>query len=228
MRTQGAFYADTPHNGGFIFYGANELFGGFSGGTISSNLALTRNAAGDYSFNRTAAGAETYIVVANLAEIKRLVETTPPSGMPFQEQFGAAAGTAGYPAGAAGLPPFSGATQLTPPTGPTAKGLEVTDVVAIYQVGVVDLSAASLTVKRTVFANNTANTITTPAISATALPLTAAGDATGPYVVVRAVTTPSFETADLSDLAVELSVTMANTGTIRIYGIGFHVTFNFD
>lgn len=222
MRTQGAFFADTAHNGGWILYDAVDLT------TFSSNLVLTRNAVGDYSLNRTAGGAETYIPVACFSNLRKLTTYPGINGMPFQEHFGTAAGGAGYPAGAPGLPPFTGATQLTPATAPTPKGLQVTDVVAIYQVGVVDLTSASLSLNRTVFANNVANAITNVPISATALPLTAAGDATGPYVVTRAVTTPVFEVTDLSDLALELTVVMANTGTIRIYGLGFHVNYNYN
>lgn len=218
MRTQGAFYADTAHQGGWVFYDATMLF------PFSANLVLTRNALGDYSFNRTAAGAETYQLVAPLADVKRLIEVST-APLPFQEQFGTAAGGAGYPAGAPGVPPFTGATQLTPPTGAPAKGIKLRDCVAIYTVGVAALTAASLSLNRTVFANNVANAITNIPIDATALPLATQAN---PYVVVRAVTTPSFETADLSDAALELSITMQNTGTIRLYGLGFHFDFNFD
>lgn len=222
MRTQGAFYADTPHSGGFVWYDAVHL------APYSANLVLTRNALGDYSLNRTAAGAETYTPGVGLALLKRLQVYPGVNGMPFQEQFGTAAGAAGYPAGAAGLPPFTGATQLTQPTTEPPKGIEIVDVVAVYSVGVANLTAASLALERTTFANNVALAKTAVAIDATALPLTSAGDATGPYVVTRAVTTPAFEVTDLSDIYLELSVTMANTGTIKIYGLGAHVQFNYD
>lgn len=222
MRTQGCFYADTPHSGGFIFFGAQSI------APFSSNLVLTRNALGDYSLNRAAAGAETYHPSVTLSGLKRLVEYPGVNNMPFQEEFGTASGTAGYPAGASGFPPYSGATQLTPATTSPAKGLKITDVVVAYSVGVVDLTAASLALERTTFANNTALVKTAVAISATALPLTAAGDSTGPYVAVRSVTTPAFETTDLSELTLEFTVTLANTGTIAVYGLGFHCQFNYD
>jgi hypothetical protein len=218
-RTAGTLLMDSPHGGGVVFVDANTL------GKYSANLVLTRNALGDYSLNRTAGGAETYNVTANLRGVYRL---TPAYNAIMQEEFGTAAGTPGYPASAPGIPPFTGATQLVPPTAPPAKGLEVTDVFAIYQVGVADLTSAALSLNRTVFANNTANSITNLPIASTALPLTAAGDSTGPYLVTRAVTTPAFEVTDDSDLTLELQVVLANTGTIRLYGLGFHVNFNYN
>jgi hypothetical protein len=218
MRTQGLLLSDTPHTGGFLLFGAAELL------TFSSNLVLTRNALGDYSYNRTASGAETYYVVFELAELKKVVSDL--NATMFQEQFGTAAGSAGYPASVAGFPPYTGATQLVQPTAPTPKGIKVTDVVAIYQPGVVSLTSASLSLNRTQFANNVANVITNMPIAATALPLTV--PSTGPYSVVRAVTTPVFETSDLSDVSLEFSFVMANTGTIRVYGLGVHMQYNYN
>lgn len=221
MRTSGSFFADTPHTGGFTLYDAVELT------SFNANLVLTRNALGDYSLNRTAAGAETYHLVANLNGLtKRLSNVIDGlGGMPFQEQFGTAAGTAGYPATAAGFPPFTGATQLAAPTAAPAKGVRVTSVLAIYQVGVVALTSASLSLNRTVFKNNVAPAVTNIPIAATALTL-AAG--VGPYVAPLAVTSPVFETTDLSDVSLDFSFGLANTGTIRIYGLGFYFDFNLD
>lgn len=218
MRTQGAFYADSPHFGGFLFAGASSL------GNFSANLVLTRNALGDYSLNRTAAGAETYRVIMPLIDLKRIIEVS--SGeFPFAEKFGAAAGTAGYPAGAAGIPPFSGASQLTPATAQPAKGLKFVDVFVVYQVGVASLTSAALSLNRTVFADVTAPVVTNLAIDATALTLTANAN---PRLAIRTVNAPAFETTDLSDLNLEFEVVMQNTGTIRIYGLGAHVTFNYN
>lgn len=218
MRTHDAFFADSPHTGGWVWAAATNLF------PFSTNLVLTRNALGDYSFNRTAAGAETYQVVLDVPNLKRLYESLAGVYNPFQEQFGTAAGTPGYPADN-GMPPFTGATQLTPLTTSPAKGMQVTDVAVVYQVGVVALSAASLSLNRTVYANNVANAITNVPISATALTLLTQAN---PYVAVRAVTTPVFETTDLAALSLEFAFTMANTGTIRVYGLGFHVNFNYN
>lgn len=221
MRTQGAFFADTAHNGGWLFMDAQEI-----GPNFSANLAYTRNALADYSLNRVSAGAETYNIVANLSSALRKLTAYPGiNGMPFQEQFGTAAGAAGYPAGAAGLPPFTGNTELTPPTAPTPKGIQITDVAAVYQVGVAALTSASLSLNRTTFSNNVANAIVNIPISATALSL---GTQANPYVAVRAVTAPVFEVTDLSDVTLELAIVMQNTGTLRVYGLGFHVNYNFN
>ena len=219
MRTAGAFYADSSHQGGWFFYDALNLF------PFNTQLLLmTRNALGDYSLNRTAAGAETYQLVLSLADLKRLIEVpTPP--LPFQEEFGTAAGTPGYPAPAPGFPPFAGASQLTVPTGMPPKGIQITDCVVIYLVGVVALTSASLSLNRTVFANNVANSITNVPISSTALSLATQAN---PYVVRLPVTTPVFENTDLSDITLEFAFVMANTGTIRAYGLGLHASFNYD
>jgi len=219
-RTQSSYLQDTPHSTGLIWYGAGML------DKFSANLVLTRNALGDYSLNRTASGAETYQVVGTLTDLTRLLTAASP--VYFQEQFGTAAGTSGYPASVAGYPPFTGANQLVPPTGPPPKGLQVNSVVVVYQVGVADLSAASLSLNRIVYANNVANSITNVAIAATALPLTAAGDATGPYLATRAVSAPAFENTQNSNLELEFAVTMQNTGTLRIYGLGLNVSFNYN
>src|SRR5579863_4903872 len=153
-RTQGRVDADTPHKGGWIFDDAFDLF------VDSANLSVARNAAFDYSLNRTAAGAETYHIAAHLGNLSRLLES------PFlQEQFGTAAGTAGPslgptaapgPISAPGIPPFTGATQLVPPTAPPAKGLQVSDIALVYQVGVAALTSAALALDKVVFANNVA------------------------------------------------------------------------
>jgi hypothetical protein len=220
MRTQGVFYADTPHQGGFFIHGASQLQ------TDSANLAIARNAIGDWSLNRTATGAETYHVLLQLDELKRLIEvsTTP---MPFQEQFGKSAGTSGWPAGTPGLPPFTGASQLTPPTQDVPKGLRILSVWVAYQVGVVDLTSATIGVSRTGFGNNLANVIT-PVLAATAIAKTAAGDATGPYLSEVAIAAPVFENLDSSDILIEATFVMANTGTLRVYAIGFDCDFNYN
>lgn len=218
-RTQSALYSDIPHQGGWIWAPATDLT------VFSANLVLTRNALGDYSYNRTAAGAETYQLVTNLQNLKRLIEVpTPP--MPFQEQFGSgASGPSAWPGGAQGVPPFTGSTFLNPPSGQPPKGLRVIDVAVVYTVGVAALTAASLSLNQTTYANNVANAITNIPINATALAL---ATQVNPYVAVRAVTTPTFLNTDLSDLYLEFSATLQNTGTIRIYGIGYHCDFNYN
>jgi hypothetical protein len=197
-RTQSSLYSDTPHQGGLVYLNAIDLAPNFS-----ANLVLTRNALGDYSLNRTAAGAETYQVVAALKDLKRIAEVAT-APMPFQEQF---IGTP--PISAPGVPPFAGANQLIPPANLGTKGIKVKDVFVVYQV----------------FAEAVAPAVTNLPIDATALVLTTQAT---PHVAVRAVTAPAFEVTDLSDLTLEFAATMANTGTLRVYGLGFHVDFNLN
>ena len=211
-RTAGSFFSDGAHNGGWLFYGGPQLI------SSSPNLAVVRNAQFDWSLNRVAAGAETYQVVWNSANLRRVIESYLAEGT-FQEQFNMGAPLPGRP-------PFAGVTEITPPgaAGPS-KGLQIDNVVVIYQNGVVNLTAASLAAAKAVYADSVAPVFTAIPIDATALSLVAQAT---PHVMIRAVTTPIFTIDDLSDLEVEFAFTMANTGTMRVYGIGVHCHFNYD
>ncbi|KKL59609.1 hypothetical protein LCGC14_2213610 [marine sediment metagenome] len=212
-RTSDRFYADAPHSGGWIFANAHQL-----GPTSSTgSLVLTRVAQGNYTLNRTAGAAETHRVVFNISNLRRLNEP-----QDLQEQFG---GSASVPPGVAGRPPFTGATQLVPPTTWPAKGIRIDDVVVIYEVGVVDLTSAALVLDQVIYANTVAPAVTNIPLAATTLTLVVDAD---PYVITRAVTTPAFLETDLLDLIAEFEVVMANTGTIAIHGLGFHCSFNYD
>lgn len=218
--THGAFYADAPHQGGFLVHGAQLL-----GPTFSSNLVLTRNALGDYSLNRTAAGAETYQVIFSFDDLKRILEvSTPP--LPFQEAFGTSGLTPHpWPPGAQGFPPFKGISQFTPLTTQPPKGIRILNVWVVYNVGVVALTAASLSLNRTTYTNGVVRTVTNLPLSGAALPL---ANQAGDYVATQTVITPVFENIDLSDITCEFALTMANTGTIRIYEMGAHFDFNMN
>lgn len=211
-RTQDRFYADKPHNGGWLFFGAPQLI------ASSANLVMTRNAQFDWSFNRVSAGAETYQVVWNCSNLRRIIESYQVEGA-FQEPF-----AVGPPL--AGRPPYTGFGPLTPPaTAGPAKGIQIDDVAAVYQVGVAGLTAASLALAEAKYANAVANSFVAQPLNALALPLIVQAT---PYVVTRAVLAPSMIVDDLSDLVAEFAFTMANTGTIRVYGIGVHCHFNYD
>lgn len=213
-RTQKQYWADAFHTGGWVWIGAPNLSFVPSG---ANNLVLTKNATGDFSLNRTAAGAETYSVVTDIGELRRLLEK-----MDFQEQFG---GSGAGPFGKVGAPPFTGATQLTPDTAVQSKGLQLIDVVVVYTVGVAALTSAALSLNKTVYANNVANAITNLPIDATALTLTAQAN---PFLAKRALTTPTTIVDDNSSVNLEFNFVMANTGTIRVYGLGFHVSYNYN
>ncbi len=226
MRTQGAFYADTPHGGGMLWYGASAV-----NWNLVASVAFTRNAAGDYSLNM-AASLGPVTITASLADVKRqtLAEelangASSPASLPFQEQFGNAAGATGYPAGAPGLPPFTGATQLTVPTAMTPKGIRVYSVSVVYLITGAALTLSTVNLYRVNYANNVAN-----AISANLLASSALSTATqaNPYVTTVAVTSPVFETALTTDLVCEVQATTQAAGAYRFYGIGFNCDFNFD
>lgn len=218
--SQKPLYSETPHNGGWIWMPASQVEFTLNG---ANPLLFTRNAVGDYSWNRTAGGAETYAIVCGLTALKRLLET-----VDNQEFAGSALlqpSAAGPKGGAFGAPPFTGIGQITPSAVAQSKGLRITDVVVAYQVGVAALTSAALSFNKTVFSNGAALVVTNIPISAAALPLTTAAT---PFVQTRAVTAPGVIIDDLSDLNAELLVVMQNTGTFRFYGIGFHCQFNYN
>jgi len=111
---------DLPHTVGLYLAGAEEL------AKDSANLVLTRNAVGDWSLNRTAAGAETYNVRVAINELLRKGE------IPNFQQFG-----------------------ITPPAQP-AKGIKIIDVFVIYDLGVVDATTLTLRCGKTAYADNVA------------------------------------------------------------------------
>lgn len=218
MRTQGAFFADTAHGGGLIFYDAAEV------NVTGTNFALTKNALGDYSYNLIANQAG--VIVCGLADIKRLIESAAlaQKNLPFQEKFGTASLTPGWPAGAQSLPPFTGSTQLTPNTGDAPKGLQILDCTVIYLVTGAAATTNVFSLNRTVFANNVANSITNLAVTGTLATATQAN----PYVTKLTVNTPVFETTDNADIVAEINVATTTGGAYRFYGIAWHVNFNFD
>lgn len=186
---------DGAHNDGVVTIGAEDL------GASSSATApvLTRNAVGSWSWNRTAAGAETLFFRKAMTGIQRLGEL-------YNAQLNGVAGAA--------LP---------------AKGIQLTDFFAIYSIGVVDATTATLRFGKSIFANNVA-LAQTDIVAATNISKTAAGDATGPYVSVVSIPAGSqvFSTDDFSQVEIELSIVLANTGTLKVFGVGFHCNFNYQ
>lgn len=216
-RSHGAFFADTAHGGGFLFYDASQV-------NATGNFAFTKNALGDYSYNLAASQAG--VIVIGFADVKRLIETAALAlkNLPFQEKFGAGALTPGWPADAPSLPPFTGLSQLTPPTSDTAKGHQILDCTIIYQITGAAATANAFSLNRTTFANNVANAIVNVPVTGALQTAVQAN----PYVTKLTVNTPIFETADLSDIIAEVNVTTQVAGAYRFYGCIFHVNFNFD
>jgi hypothetical protein len=167
----------------------------------STNLVLTRNGKGDWSLNRTAAGAETYNVRVPIGTLLRIGET-----------YNYGDFSPGPSAGAKGIKCIDffvtwniGVVALTSAT--LRMG---TDVYPI-------LGAAA------------AAPVVTDIVAATALtPLTATG--AGLYItqgVAVLSTSQVFFTADDSIGEIELNLVMANTGTVAIANIGMHCHLNY-
>jgi hypothetical protein len=170
----------------------------------SANLVLTRTANGNWSYQRTATGAETYYLRATIGEILRTGET--------------------YNLALFG----TGATYA--PSAP-AKGIELLNVFAIMNIGVVSLTSATLRVGKSVYPVNgaaAAALVQTDLLAATALPtLTTTG--AGLWLTQQiAVPVPAFSADDVGLVEMELSIVMANTGTVAVAGLGAHCAFNYS
>ena len=226
MRTQGSFFADTAHGGGFTFYGPGQV----TTSAAATVFPWTRNAAGDVSLNGPtppAAGANYFWL--SVSNMRRQIETAAlaQKGLPFQQRFGNAASGPGWPAGAPGLPPFPDMAQFTPPTSDTPKGIQIVDIYAVYSVQTAALTAATLAMYRTPFTENVAITVTTVVAPAT-VALTTTSAANAAHIGKVAVTTPVFETTDVSNVLIELVLTTAATSVVRVYGMGYHFNLNWD
>lgn len=166
----------------------------------SANLVLTRNGKGDWSLNRTAAGAETYYVRATIGDMIRTGETY-----------------------------HYGEFHAQPPTaGP--KGIEIYDFFAILNIGVVALTTATLRLGSSVYPLSTAVAaapVVTDIVAATAI--ATAVNTAGDYLTnLVTVPTPGFAVTNMELEEIELEIVMANTGTVQIAGLGCHCNFNYD
>jgi hypothetical protein len=165
----------------------------------SANLLTARVSAGLWTLGRTAAGAESYFVRTTL-DFTRIGEN--------------------YRYGTVGSQP--------PSAGP--KGIALANVFVNMNVGVVPLTAATLRVGKTVFpafGAAAAAPVQTDLLVATALGSLATNTA-GQYASQGVtIPTPAMFTDDMGEFEIELALTMANTGTVAIAGLGAHVLFNY-
>jgi hypothetical protein len=166
----------------------------------SANLALTRNGKGDWSYNRTAAGAEPYFLRTTISDMLRTGEIYHYGG--FHDQ-----------------PPAAG-----------PKGIAILNFFAILNIGVVALTAATLRLGKSVYPISgaaAAAPVQTDLVAATAL--ATATNAANAYLLGQ-VAGPSptvFSIDDLGLIEIELAITMANTGTVQVAGLGAHCQFNY-
>lgn len=187
---------------------------------------VTRNAAGDWSLTRIAAGAETLNIAANLtnAVIRRTG-----FGEDIQAQFG---GT-GIPGSAQPqvyrpdvIPAMNTAQQIQPRTALKIKGIKLLSFDTIFRNTVVALTSNNVRVDQALFVNNVA-----PAVTAILAPTAIATAAqANPYVVNTALAAGQQTYRNLIDqeIWIEATIVMANTGKLDFYGFDCLVEFNYN
>lgn len=217
--------------GGLITYGAPGVSALSGGVAVTTQSILTRNAAGDISWNQIA--SQTVIYATTIADLKRPYFTFP--AFPgqgtvlvtneFQEAYGAS-GVAGAPGPGN---PFSGGTNLSFSETPgTPWGLSVIDVFAIYSVGTNPLTTATVTLTRQRYAEGVA-TAQDILLNASAIATAATASATTTHVSKATLAQPlTFEANDNSDLVVEVSLQTPAGGTARLYALGIHCAIEFS
>ena len=202
--TANRWFCDTPHTGGWVFKNAIDLGG-----------QTTRVSEGIYTLSVAATG----VVVAHFGEMRRLLENQ------FAPLSAFTGGSGPGPGSVPGFPPFAGASQLVPPSEPVAKGIQITDVVAIYNVGTADLTSVALALSETVYANNVAPVVNAIPLAVATPPLAVQAN---PYVLIIPVADPEMIVDDLSDINLEFSVTIGGGATAGLFGLGYHCNYNFD
>jgi hypothetical protein len=104
------------------------------------------------------------------------------------------------------------------------------DVFVLMNVGVVALTSATLRAGKTVFSAigaAAAAPVQTDLLAATALGSLATNGA-GLYAAQGVtIPTPTMFVDDMGEFEIELTLTMAGTGTVAIAGLGAHVLFNY-
>jgi len=175
---------------------------------------LTRAAAGNYYNAMTS--SQTVTAVAPLSAIFQRTGYK----IADQEQFGGAYG----PGPAAGNPPFTGATQLTPLSAYIPKGIQIGDITLCYGITTANLTSQTMTLSKALFANTTAVSVTAMTLStATAL---ATLSTTNPYVTKIAVSSPAYTVADLTAMTIENTIVIPASCVYNLYGAFVHCTFN--
>jgi len=223
--TQSRYQQDLGFTDGRVFLGPGDVVASNSTGA-ANNPVVVRNSAGDWSLTRTAAGAETVSIAANITNA--LIRRTG-FGEDLQEQFG---GT-GIPGSAQPqvyrpdvIPSMNTAQQLQPRTALKVKGLKLLSIDAIFRVTVVNLTTHTLRVDQTIFVNNVA-----PAVTAILAPtgLNTVVQA-NPYVqnLGLAAAQQIYRTLLDQEVWIEATAVMANTGKLDFYGFDCLVEYNLN
>lgn len=220
--SESRYQMDLGFTDGRVFMGPGDVV---AVGSVAAPV-LTRTAAGDWSLNRTAAGAETINIAGNLTQA--ILRRT---GFfeDLQEQFGGS----GIPGSAQPqnyrpdvLGAMSAGQQLQPRTALKLKGFKLLSIDAIFRETVVALTTNTIRADQTLFVNNVA-----PAITAVLAPAAIATAAqANPYVINTPLLLANQiyrVTAD-QEIWIELTSVMANTGVLAFYGFDCLVEFNFN
>lgn len=214
MRTTGQFQQDTPFTDAVDFFPANEFATSFA---ATTDAVLTRNAAGNWSWNQIA--SKTNIYAFNLNGLGFRLGTP----LDIQQQFGGSVG----PTPVQGRPPFTGASQLVPPTSNKyPKGVKILDFVVDYIVQTNPLTAITCRYDRTIYAEGAAPAVTNILASAANGLLTTVTN--GHSVKITGLAAQSFEITDLSALWFELSIQTAAACTCQLDGVHVHYAFNYN
>jgi hypothetical protein len=225
MRTNGRFEMKTPFTDGVFPVTIDDL-NNFGAGAATK----TRNAKGDYSFN---VGASQVCVFAT--SFAGLIFRT--GQTPFlQEQFGTAAGVAGPtsvantsdPDAQSGVPPFTGASQLTPQTGFVPKGIKILNIALKYRIDTNALSLHTIGLSRSQFTDNSAAAPVATDIIANAANGLATAARGNYYITVVSVASPTFSVLDLNDIWLEIDATTPAGGAYRLYGATVRIAFNYN
>lgn len=225
MRTQGMIQAGTPNPDGHVFFGISDIT------TAGTAPTFNRTSKGLYSLTQPVSAGNTYII--NLAGL--LFRYGVQDDLQMLWGSTANGGSQGQPTPpnafvgqGANLqrPPYTGASQLVPPTSrPT--GISIKNIIPVYQVLGVALNFITIGLSKTQFANGVAPVVTDVLAPAT-YGLTTTVNAQ-PVAIPVPVSTPNlFQTNRLSQLTVELGVNTPAGGTCALYGIFIDVVYNYN
>lgn len=115
-----------------------------------------------------------------------------------------------------------------------SKGFKLTGVRAIYDIGVVDATSATLVVKQATHAHDTAiaiadhgGTVTFDTNHDSAGERAASAGGSNPHVMTATLGTPAFQVTATTQVVAEFQLVLANTGTAKFYGFEFLYTADY-
>lgn len=224
--TQSRCDCDLPYGDGNIIFEASDML--VTGGAATA----TRVSKGELSWRFGA--TQTGVIMIPLGSV--LFRSGLQDGL--QEQFGTGAGTGAQglpappatfttPASVSGRPPFTGATQLTPPTS-RPKGILIKSVTLRYAISGAALTQNNFGIAKTVWANNAAPVVTDLLTNAQNGLLLATQ--AQPYVTTIALPAGSqvFQTTVEQTIMMEWDPTTQGGGQLDVFSVRVAVSYNFN